>query len=221
MVAKGPESELEFTFQTLRVQLCPSLPEPEWDHVFHPTRKWRFDAAWVKARLAVEVEGGIWGRPVNCHACGARVMAKGKGGRMYPVTTAGGRHVRGAGYTGDVEKYNEASRLGWIVLRVTKQMMTRDPIKFFRLLEDAYYARVSSGPSGIQPTTPSERGAVAGWMLASGIAVTTRGLAERLGITNRGARGLLQRASRVLPIYRPEAGVWQSVLGRGNGSLDD
>lgn len=60
------------------------------EHRFHPTRKWRFDFAFLAQRLAVEVEGGVW---------------------------AGGRHTRGSGFLGDCEKYNEATRLGWRVLR--------------------------------------------------------------------------------------------------------
>ncbi len=57
---------------------------------FHPSRRWRFDFAFPDKKIAVEVEGGIWAR---------------------------GRHTRGGGYAGDVEKYNEAVKLGWRVLR--------------------------------------------------------------------------------------------------------
>ena len=57
---------------------------------FHPVRRWRFDYAIPEALVAIEVEGGIY---------------------------AGGRHVRGAGYEKDCQKYNEAQLLGWIVLR--------------------------------------------------------------------------------------------------------
>ena len=66
------------------------LPVPVAEHRFHATRKWRFDFAWPAARVALEVEGGVW---------------------------TGGRHTRGAGYAGDVEKYNEATLAGWRVLR--------------------------------------------------------------------------------------------------------
>ena len=64
----------------------------EWveEFRFHPTRKWRFDFAWPHARLAVEVEGGVWNR---------------------------GRHTRGSGFVPDCEKYNEAVMHGWRVLR--------------------------------------------------------------------------------------------------------
>jgi very-short-patch-repair endonuclease len=66
------------------------------EHKFHPTRKWRFDYAWLAQRVALEVEGGAW---------------------------SGGRHTRGKGYIGDMEKYNAAGLLGWLVLRVTPQQV--------------------------------------------------------------------------------------------------
>lgn len=68
------------------------LPTPTPEHKFHHTRKWRFDYAWIDKKVALEVEGGIW---------------------------TGGRHTRGAGFQGDMEKYNEAVVLGWTVIRTT------------------------------------------------------------------------------------------------------
>jgi len=41
--------------------------------------------------IAVEIEGGVW---------------------------TGGRHTRGAGFRQDMEKYNEATAMGWRVFRV-------------------------------------------------------------------------------------------------------
>jgi hypothetical protein len=62
------------------------------EHKFHQSRKWRFDFAHIPTRTAIEIEGGIWN---------------------------GGRHTRGSGYSKDCEKYNEAAKLGWCVLRYT------------------------------------------------------------------------------------------------------
>lgn len=70
-----------------------ALPIPDREHIFHPTRKWRFDFAWPEWKIAVEVEGGIWHR---------------------------GRHVRGSGFIQDCEKYNAATELGWRVFRYTR-----------------------------------------------------------------------------------------------------
>lgn len=72
------------------------VPTPEREHRFHPTRKWRMDFAWPDAKVAAEIEGGVW---------------------------TGGRHTRGSGFTADAEKYNEAALLGWRVLRFTGPMV--------------------------------------------------------------------------------------------------
>ena len=75
-----------------------ALPSPLAEYRFHPTRKWRFDYAFPRARVAVEVEGGVFTQ---------------------------GRHTRGAGFRKDMEKYNAALVLGWRVLRVEpKQLCT-------------------------------------------------------------------------------------------------
>lgn len=66
------------------------------EYRFHPTRAWRFDYAWPTRHIALEVEGGLHIR---------------------------GRHVRALGYLRDLEKYNEALRLGWRVLRVAPEWL--------------------------------------------------------------------------------------------------
>lgn len=73
---------------------CKVLPVPEYK--FHPDRRWRFDWAWPDQRImiACEQEGGIWTR---------------------------GRHTRGMGYLNDMDKYNEAAKLGWRIFRFTPQ----------------------------------------------------------------------------------------------------
>lgn len=71
--------------------------EGEREYRFAPPRRWRFDFAWPSVMVALEVEGG---------------------------TRNGGRHVRGAGYENDCEKYNEAVIMGWRVLRVTSSQVT-------------------------------------------------------------------------------------------------
>jgi very-short-patch-repair endonuclease len=72
------------------------LPAPTREHRFHPVRRWRFDLAYPERKLAVEVEGGTWGKS---------------------------RHTTGAGYEKDCEKYNAAVLAGWRVLRVTGDMV--------------------------------------------------------------------------------------------------
>lgn len=60
---------------------------------FHPVREWRFDIAWTKYKVALEVNGGTW---------------------------TGGRHNRGKGSIEDWLKVNEAQILGWIVIQVPR-----------------------------------------------------------------------------------------------------
>ena len=62
------------------------------EHVFHPTRKWRLDFAWLPQMVAVEVEGILW--------------------------SGLGRHQQRDGFVKDCEKYEAAAVLGWIVYRV-------------------------------------------------------------------------------------------------------
>jgi very-short-patch-repair endonuclease len=89
----GP-SELEAMF-AMQAKLL-GLPAPQREYKFAPKRRWRFDFAWPELMLAVEIEGGVW---------------------------SGGRHTSGVGFTADCEKYNEATILGWRVLRVTGQQV--------------------------------------------------------------------------------------------------
>lgn len=75
---------------------------------FHPTRRWRFDYAIPSHKIALEVEGGVFSK---------------------------GRHTRGAGFIGDIEKYNEATRLGWRVVRtVPWELNTRKTVQLLREL---------------------------------------------------------------------------------------
>ena len=62
------------------------LPAPVREYQFSPTRKFRWDFAWVDQKLGVEVQGGIW---IN------------------------GGHSRGSGQLRDNEKQAEAAALGW------------------------------------------------------------------------------------------------------------
>lgn len=70
------------------------------EYRFHPVRKWRADFAIPEHKILLEIEGG---------------------GYVY------GRHHRPAGYRKDCEKYNEAVKLGWRVLRYTTDMLRDDP----------------------------------------------------------------------------------------------
>ena len=81
----------------------------EKEHRFHDTRQWRLDFAWPEQKVAVEVEGKIYGR-----RCG-NVCADGKPCRNV---IASGRHARGQGMAEDMVKYNELALYGWTLIRV-------------------------------------------------------------------------------------------------------
>jgi very-short-patch-repair endonuclease len=61
-----------------------------FEYKFHPTRRFRFDAAIPEKRIAIEFDGGCYVQ---------------------------GRHTRGQGYINDMDKYNEATKFGWKLLR--------------------------------------------------------------------------------------------------------
>jgi very-short-patch-repair endonuclease len=68
------------------------------EHIFFPGRKWRIDFAIVYLKIGIEIEGGVW---------------------------SGGRHTRGKGFIDDMEKYNAAATLGWVILRFTPQDLNK------------------------------------------------------------------------------------------------
>lgn len=70
--------------------------EFEQEFQFHPSRKWRADFHLVGKKILIEVEGGIW---------------------------SGGRHTRGKGYIGDMEKYNSATMMGYQVIRFSTEQV--------------------------------------------------------------------------------------------------
>ena len=68
----------------------------EQEYKFHSTRKWRADFHITGTKILIEVEGGIW---------------------------SNGRHTRGKGYIGDMEKYNAAAMMGFTVLRFSTEQV--------------------------------------------------------------------------------------------------
>ncbi|MDE2096437.1 MAG: hypothetical protein KGL39_04265 [Patescibacteria group bacterium] len=72
------------------------IPPWETEYRFDEVRLWRFDFAWPRHMVAVEVEGGT---------------------RVF------GRHNRADGFAKDCEKYNAATFAGWQVFRFTADMV--------------------------------------------------------------------------------------------------
>lgn len=86
---------------------------PQAEYRFHDTRRWRFDFAWPDVMVACEIEGGRWTQ---------------------------GAHVRGAHFESDLEKYNEAALLGWLLIRVTPEMV--EDGRALKLIERALVTRI-------------------------------------------------------------------------------
>lgn len=71
-------------------------PELATEHKFHATRKWRFDFAIPALKIAIEIDGGVFGN---------------------------GRHNRASGFIKDCEKLNAAAAAGWRVFRLATGMV--------------------------------------------------------------------------------------------------
>lgn len=79
----------------------------ETEYRFHNTRKWRTDYYISDYNLAIEIEGGVY---IN------------------------GRHTRPSGFMRDIEKYNQLTVYGIILLRYTPRMIKK--CEFTKDLDD-------------------------------------------------------------------------------------
>jgi hypothetical protein len=92
------------------------FPECIREHIFHPTRKWRFDLAWPDKMIAIEVHGGEW---------------------------IGGRHVTGSGLKADCEKTRAAMLLGWKVFPYTGSEVTSGVMKIIEEMSEVLDAKAT------------------------------------------------------------------------------
>lgn len=74
------------------------LPWPLPEYQFHPPRQWRIDFGWPESKIALEVEGGIYG---------------GKGGGHRSIS----------GFEAGLEKYNQLAIDGWRLIRVLPEWL--------------------------------------------------------------------------------------------------
>lgn len=95
IAVEGDKGRLARAFADLWVML--GGPALATEVRFHAGRRWRFDFAHEAAKVAIEINGGVW---------------------------SGGRHVRGAGYLRDREKVNAATALGWRVFELGTGQVT-------------------------------------------------------------------------------------------------
>mgnify|MGYP002516437972 CR=1 FL=1 len=89
------------------------LNEDCWaEYPFHPTRRFRFDYAFPRVKIAIEVDGGLFNSYQGKHA---------------------GRHSGGIGQKNDMEKCNEAAAMGIRVLHfIPDEMFCVENIKIIR-----------------------------------------------------------------------------------------
>lgn len=114
-IAKAQKASKREAFQKAKAQhrrefhawcRANGIPKAEPEYVFAQAthgRGWRFDWAWTDVDgpggVALEIEGGVY---------------------------SNGRHVRGKGFTDDMEKYSTAATLGWRLVRITPQTLYSD-----------------------------------------------------------------------------------------------
>lgn len=94
---------------------------PDREYRFHRKRLWRLDFAWPERMVGVEIEGGIW---------------------MKGATGRGGAHSLPSNIIRDMEKHNEATRLGWRIFRFT-------PTELHKGIAQAFMITVLSGGKGV------------------------------------------------------------------------
>ena len=88
------------------------------EHLFHESRKWRFDVAWPAMKLAVELHGGTWTR---------------------------GRHQRGGGFVRDREKMRAGVAAGWRVLEYTDEDLRVRPAQIVEEIQRALEQEAKRG----------------------------------------------------------------------------
>jgi very-short-patch-repair endonuclease len=93
---------------------------------FSAERRWRFDYAIERLKIAIEIEGGLF---------------------------TGGRHTRGLGFQDDCDKYNAAAALGWRVFRFSVEdvLKGRDIPVMTAALAQKHAVELSARPGTDEP----------------------------------------------------------------------
>lgn len=114
----------ELVFQALLQR--ERIDAPLREYRFHATRKWRFDYAWPRWKVALEVEGGVFG------------FTDPKTG----LRRSGGAHSSITGIKRDIEKYNHAAAMGWLVIRcLPTTLATGETMSFVKAALEAHGRR--------------------------------------------------------------------------------
>lgn len=142
---RKPATEAHYKLR-LRVDCAAvGLPDPEEEIVFLKLRKWRFDLGWSADKLAIEIQGGGFMRPLYFHPAtqthhlrlvpGARcVTVKLKSGATY-VPRLGGEHANPAKLCDEYAKFCAAQLLGWRVFPIsTRQIDRNEHVELLKLI---------------------------------------------------------------------------------------
>jgi len=135
---KWQEIQCDHAVKVARMCADMNLVMPEPEYKFCEGRKWRFDWAWLKVKVALELEGGILSGFGNWK----------KRGHTTSVSV----------FLRNMEKYNAAASMGWIVLRastlekpifaskkITKSMTHfRDELPWMALADPAFRKLLSA-----------------------------------------------------------------------------
>ncbi len=114
-------TDLERTFQHYMDILAADIVL-ESEYLGIKGRKFRFDFAHVASKVAIECQGGIYGR-----------------GKKR------GAHIRPAGYERDCEKAILAALNGWVILPITSGMLDKDPAKIVSWVTGVIDMRLNGG----------------------------------------------------------------------------
>lgn len=102
------------------------FPDPVEEFRFHPGRKFAFDLCWVDERLALEIDGGLYGKGKPCVLCKRRAVAG---------------HSSIQRIKSDMEKFNLAAVCGFRVLHCRPEQIASGEI--FSWLDMAFSGRGS------------------------------------------------------------------------------
>lgn len=201
------ESPLARAFDVQLRALAPDLPRPEREFEFDPNRRWRLDRAWPAYKVAVELEGGTYSRPVRCHNCGTEVRAIRKSGEPGKRMRTGGFHQTSR-YLSDREKYNRLALDGWTLLRFVHEDVIDNP----GVMSETIRAALENHAYGVRPTdaelSPFEERVLC--LVAAGL--RSREIAARLGVTNNSIRQHSDRLQTKLMAPNRAAAVARALV---------
>jgi len=199
-------SSLERSFDTQFRRLGQDFPLPVSDYQFAaPQRRWRFDRAWPEYKVAVELEG-TRPRGLTCHNCGASVRAVKQDGTVGDIIKVYGWHQRFARFKSDKEKYNEAVRRGWYVLRFIHDDVNADPFTMVEIIRDVLLSRKHGVPV-IESLTKREDQIL--HLMAAGF--TGPDMAERLNLAEDTIKAHIEKIKSKLIVRNRASAIARAV----------